>query len=357
MKLINNYISRAIAYPTASILVILSTIILLTQSLKYIDMMVTHGISSLDYIYLTILLLPSLLFVILPICLFIAILYSLNKLAGYRELNVLKGMGISDFSIAKPILKIGFIITLFHYFISLYWMPEVNHKFKDLSSHLKESYITFFVQERVFSHPTKELTFFIKNKVTRNKFEHIFLQDKNQGHPITVTAKTGQLIQKDNKIFLNLIDGKRQEINKNGELTTLNFDTLLWQLNSNIGSDAARTISIQEQHIHKLLFNDLPEDSSLKKRMFAEANQRISSPFYNIILTLLAISAVLQGEYNRLGKTKRIIFHSVLAGAVVIINTSLINLSANYNGIISLSYLFTISVFGFLMHKLLYRNS
>lgn len=356
MKLINNYLSKNIAYPTFSIIIILSAIILLTQSLKYIDLVVTHGISSLDFLYLSVLLLPSLLFIIIPICLFIAILYSLNKLNSHRELNILKGFGINNLKITKPVLKIALIITLFHYFVTLYWMPEVNHKFKNLMMHVKESYVTFFLQEKVFNHPTKDLTFYIKNKINNNQFENIFFQDKNKGTPITIVAKSGKIIKKDNKVFLNLTDGNRQELNKDGELNILNFDTLLWQLSSNTTSDGDRTIGIQEKHLPELLFNDLPQDSSLKKKMFAEANQRIILPFYNIILTLLAVSALLQGEFNRSGKTKRMIGFSMLAGTIVIINTSLINLSANYTGIIALSYLFTLGVFGALVYLLFYKE-
>ncbi len=356
MKLVNSYLSRSIAHPTASIMIILSAIILLTQSLKYIDLVVTHGISSLDFLYLSILLLPSLLFVIIPICLFIAILYSLNKLNAHRELNILKGFGLSNFVIAKPVLKIALIVTLFHYFVALYWMPEVNHKFKDLMVHVKESYVSFFLQEKVFNHPSNDLTFYIKNKIGNNQFEHIFFQDKNKGAPVTIIAKSGKIIKKNNQIFLNLTDGNRQELTKNGELNILNFDTLLWQLDSKNSSEGERSISIQEKHLPELLFNDLPKDSNLKKKMFAEANQRIILPFYNIILTLLAISALLQGEFNRSGKSKKIIMFSILAGASVIINTSLINLSSNYMGVIALSYLFTFFIFGTLIYFLFYKD-
>lgn len=357
MKLVNDYLSKNIVYPTISIISILSAIILLTQSLKYIDLVVTHGISGLDFLYLSVLLLPSLLFIITPICLFIAIMYSLNKLNSHRELNILKGFGVSDFSIAKPVLKITMIVTLFHYFISLYWMPEVNYKFKDLSRHLKESYVTFFLQEKVFSHPTEDLTFYIKHKTGNNRFENIFFQDQNNGNPITIVAESGSIIKKDNQIFLNLINGNRQELSVKEELNVLNFDTLLWQLSSNNNYDDARKIGIQEQHLSELLFNDLPEDSSLKNRMFAEANQRITLPLYNIILSLLAISALLQGEFSRTGKTKRMIVFSILAGTAVIINTSLVNLSTNYNNIFILSYIFTFSILGLLIYNLFYRNS
>ncbi len=356
MKLINSYLSKNILQPTIAIIAILSVIILLTQSLKYIDLMVSHGISVLDFTHISVLLLPSLLFIIIPVCSFIAIIYSLNKLSSHRELNILKGFGINNFAIAKPIFKIILLITIFHYFISLYWMPLVNHKFKDLTSHLKDHYITFFLQEKVFSHPTEYLTFYIKNKISDTRFEDIFFQDSSKELPTVIIAKKGEMIKRNNKVFLNLVNGNRQETNKNGELTVLYFDALLWQLSSDNQSENIRNLTIQEKHLPDLLFPNSSVDQVLNKKMLSEATHRILWPFYNIIFTMLAISAILQGEYNRSGKTRRIISFSIIAGAVAVIGNSLINLAATYSSVIFLCYLFTFGVFISLVYLLFYSE-
>lgn len=357
MKLLNKYITKNILFPTISIIGILSTIILITQSLKYVNLMVSHGIDGLDFLYVTALLLPSLLFIIIPICLFIAIIYSLNKLNAHREVNILKGVGIDNFSISKPILKISIFVTLLHLFISLYWMPIINHQFKELTKDLKENYITFFLQEKVFAHPTDYLTFYIKNKISTSKFEYVFYQDNSDANkPITLVADEGELVKNNNKMYLNLIKGNRQELNKNGELSVLYFDNLLVQLdfNKHLGSERANTI--QETSLYNLIFPDKNLDVRTKNRMFAEATHRITWPLYNIILTMLAISALLYGEYKRSGKTKRIFIFSALAGLVVITNTGLINLGSTYSNVVYLSYIYTFGIFGVLIYFLYFRK-
>ena len=356
MKLIDRYISKNILYPTISIIAILSSIILITQSLKYIDLMVSHGISSLDFLYISILLLPSLLFIIIPICLFIAIIYSLNKLIAYRELNILKGIGMDNFSIAKPVLRISLFIALAHCFISLYWMPIVNHHFKDLTKDLKENYITFFLQEKVFNHPTDDLTFYVGNKINNNKFEHVFYQDNSNNSPITIISEKGNLIKKDNKMFLNLKNGNRQERNIKGELTILYFDTLLVELNFNKNLDSKRNLAIQEKSFFSLVFPDKDTNSKTRLRLLSEASHRLTWPFYNLILTMIAITALLHGEYNRSGKTKRIIFFACAGCIIVIINNSLINLSSSYITAMIASYLFTFGLAGTLAYNLFYRK-
>jgi lipopolysaccharide export system permease protein len=357
MKLINSYLSKNILQPTATIIVILSIIILLTQSLKYIDYMVLYGISGTTFIYLSILLLPSILFITIPICLFIAIIYSLNKLGSHRELNILKGFGIDNFSISKPILMVALLITFLHYFISLYGMPMINRQFKDLTSQLKGNSITFFLQEKVFTHPTDYLTFYIKNKTTETKFKDIFFQDNSSETPFIIIAEEGELITKNNQVFLNLTKGNRQTINKQGERNTLYFDTLFYKLSSNNYINGVRETTIQEKHLSELLFPDPATETALKKRMLSEASHRLTWPLYNIIFTIIAIIALLQGQYNRSGKTKRIILFSIIAGAIAIASNSLINLSATYSFVIILSYLFTFAILSLLCYFLFYKES
>lgn len=357
MKLINSYLSKNIIYPVVSIIVMLSSIILITQSLKYINMMVSHGISGEDFIYLSSLLLPSLLFVIIPICLFIAVIYSLNKLGSYRELNILKGFGVSNLTLSKPILIIAIISMLFHYFISLYLMPVVNHEFKNLTNKLKDQYITFFLQEKVFSHPAENFTIYIEEKIGKNKFKNIFFQDTTDDVPVTIIAEKGELINKDNKVFFNLVKGNRQEINKQGELITLYFDALLWRIRSNNYIDQYRRITIQEKSLLELLFPKESLDLSLKKKMLSEANHRIIWPIYNLILTMIALTALLCGEFSRSGKTKRIIIFSIIGAIVIIISNGLVSLSSNYTEVIIANYLFAFFMLSGLSYNLFYKEN
>lgn len=348
MKIINRYLSQNIFYSTISVITILSAIILITQSLKYIDLIVSHGIALFDFIKISFLLIPSLLFLIIPICLYVALIYSLNKLYSSRELNVLKTSGMSNFQISKPILKITLILTVFNFFISLYFLPIANNIFKNLTSNLKENYITFFLQEKVFSHPTKNMTFFNKNKIDNNTFEDIFYQDKEGDNNITLIAKSGELIKKNNKLFLNLKNGNRQEINKKGELTVLYFNKLRVEIKPKKNQNILRSETIQETDILSLIFSNDSISKQQKNKMRSEASQRIIWPLYNIILTFLALNIFLCGSYSRLGKIKRIFSHSIIAALIVLLNSSLFNLSAKYNQFIFLNIAITLLlIFGF----------
>jgi len=131
---------------------------------------------------------------------------------------------------------------------------------------------------------------------------------------------------------------------------------VLAHLGGGVGN-ALSSLTIQEKNIFELLFPNEKVGSQTRNKMLAEASHRLTWPFYNIILTMLAIMALLLGEFSRSGKTRRIIFFSILAGIIVIINNSLINLSSTYGSIIILSYAFTFGIFGLLIYILFYRQT
>ncbi len=353
MRIIDRYLGLNVSYPSVAIISLLSAIILITQSLKYVDLIVSYGTSGSDFLYVTALLIPSLLSIIIPICFFIAVIYSLAKLSSQRELNILKSVGIDNFSIGMPVLKVAVIITIFHLCLTLYFTPLINRKFKTLTKDLKENYITFFIQEKVFNHPTKFLTIYIRNKISDTNFEQIFYQDsRHPNNPITLIAEKGELTKKDDQIYFNLIEGNRQELNNKGELTTLFFNTMLVKLDFSKNPNNFRELTMQEKNFFELLFPKENVHTSQRIRMFAEATHRLTWPLYNLILSMLAIITILGGEFNRAGKRKRLFYFATIAGIVVIIHNSLISLGSTYFIGILLSYGFTLSIFGLLTYSL-----
>ena len=91
------YIMKQISGPLILLTFCFSGVIWLTQSLRFVDLILNKGLSLGLFLYMTVLLLPSLLATILPIALFIAILYAYYHLISDREILVLKTRHLNDF--------------------------------------------------------------------------------------------------------------------------------------------------------------------------------------------------------------------------------------------------------------------
>src|ERR1700731_5113876 len=71
----------------------LSAAIWLAQSLRLIDLIVNRGLSIEIFLYLAALILPRFLDIVLPIGVFIAVLFTFNRLTGESELVVMRSVG------------------------------------------------------------------------------------------------------------------------------------------------------------------------------------------------------------------------------------------------------------------------
>ncbi|MEM7617676.1 MAG: LPS export ABC transporter permease LptF, partial [Pseudomonadota bacterium] len=303
------YILNNLLKSTLLFTITLTLVIWLVQSLRFIDLIVNKGLYFIDFIFLSSLIIPSLILVILPISLFSAMIFIYNKLISESELIVMRSSGLSHFQLAKPAIITACLVTIFGYLISLYVMPATFRAFKDKQAFIRDNYASLLFREKVFNSLTPEITIYIDNREYDGSFKGILVHDnRNAKHPVTMMAEEGKLIQDEqgNNIF-NLLNGNRQEINRNnGQLSLLNFSQYNLDISQyNDESPIIRQREPKERYMHELLKPDKNISPNLKKELFIEAHRRISWPLFNVTLTLIAISTILSGQLNRRGLWKR----------------------------------------------------
>jgi len=73
-------------------------------------------------------------------------------------------------------------------------------------------------------------------------------------------------------------------------------------------------------------------------RLIAELNQRLSSPLFAMAFTLVGLSALLSGEFNRRGQARRILTAVILVTLLQSAGLGIGNLAANNNRFVPLQY-------------------
>ena len=126
------YIFRQLVWWTLVVSATMTCIVWLTQSLRFVEMIVNRGLSATTFITFTLLLLPSFLSVIGPIALFAAFMFTYNRMIGDSEIVILRASGMSPGRIGWPALAITILMTILGYFNSLYLMPASFREFKDM---------------------------------------------------------------------------------------------------------------------------------------------------------------------------------------------------------------------------------
>ncbi|MGB6228801.1 MAG: LptF/LptG family permease, partial [Litorimonas sp.] len=106
-------------WPTVLTLAALALLALLTQSLQTLDLIVENRQSALTFLKITTLALPQLIGIILPLAVFMAALYALNRMNGDSEIIVAKAAGASPWQIGSPLVRLGVMAMIAHLVITL----------------------------------------------------------------------------------------------------------------------------------------------------------------------------------------------------------------------------------------------
>src|ERR1051326_3304876 len=112
--------------PTLLFAFLLTAVIWLEQSLPPPRLVINRGQSAPTFVYLTILILPSLLVIILPIAFFAGTLFALNKLNSDSELVVMSAAGFSRAQITLPVLLAAAIVMALTYLCGLYQIGRAH---------------------------------------------------------------------------------------------------------------------------------------------------------------------------------------------------------------------------------------
>lgn len=304
----NKYIIKHLVNSTLLITFSLTSIVWLTQALRFVEFIVNQGVSITVFMHLTLLLIPSLLMMIFPPAVFCAVLFTYNKLTMDSELVVMQSMGLSRWRLAEPAIIVAAVVTLFTYVIAAYLQPASYKQFKDMQSVLRDKYVSLLVQEGVFSNPVDGLTVFVRERDADGKLHGILVHDNRQPNKsITMMAESGRLVETPSGPRFLLENGNRQEMT-DGRLSFLNFESYTLDISFYTNSMNTRKPDVQELFLPELLgFHDESDltDAEIVKRR-AEAHQRIIWPAYSLALSMLAVATLFSGQFNRRGQWQRI---------------------------------------------------
>ena len=136
VRRLQKYILWKLVGPFAFFLLSLTGVIWLMQSLRFVDLIINKGLSASYFAQLTLLVLPGVLNIILPIALSAAVLYVYNRLDSDSEIVVMRSAGLGNLPLARPALLLALGVTVVGYFLSLYFMPMGQRTFMDMRTKL-----------------------------------------------------------------------------------------------------------------------------------------------------------------------------------------------------------------------------
>lgn len=302
---LDRYLFRQLLVALAAVTGGLTALIWLTQSLRFVEVVVDHGLSIGFFMEMTAMLVPSFVSVILPITTFVVVAFTYQRLSGDRELTVMRSAGISPMGLARPAIAVGVLASLVGYALTLWIVPAGMREFRDLQWEVRNRIAAYLLQDGVFTQISNGLTVYVRDRKPDGTLEGVMIDDsRNIKAHSTVFAQRGQLVQTPQGPRVVLIDGSRQEIDfKTGRLNVLTFKENVLDL-SDQSRPAARTPDASEVSVAELL-DPHPPNPRDAPQWVAEGHKRLTAPLTALSYTLVALVSVLTGPFRRHGAIAR----------------------------------------------------
>ncbi len=313
---INSYITKQLLTAILIVVVSLTCVIWLSQSLRFVDMIVNRGLPLATFTYLTMLLLPTWLSIVLPIAGFSGVIFIYNRMTGDREMVVLEASGLSPLQLARPAIFLSVGITLICYVMTLYLIPLSYRAFKELQFQIRHNYTDVLLREGVFNTIANDITVYVRARQKTGELNGIIVHDgRDPQQKVTLIAERGALVITESGPRIFMQNGNRQSREKTtGRTSLLYFDRYTVDLGRTKSVTHRAWRDQNELYLFELLN---PTEKETLPRNFneyiAEGHYRLSSPLLGLALPLLALSVLLRGEFSRRGQTWRILIAVSLA--------------------------------------------
>lgn len=355
MKKLNTYIAKQILVGFLLVSFSLMSIIWLTQSLRFVDLITNKGIAMSTFVELTSLLMPRIFSILSPISLFAAVLFVYNRMLSDRELVVMKAAGISPWQNAKPAVAIGLIMCLFNVYVINWGIPAAENQFNELQWQVKNDVSHLMFREGEFTTLQPNLTVFITTHEPDGSVSGILINDeRNPVNKSTVSAEHGRIVYTDKGPRIILVNGSRQEVNRQThQFTSVIFDRYSVDFGAK-ETKARKEAGVREKTMYELLTARSNPELTDKEvnRWIVEGNKRITTPLLNVVFALLACTGLLVGNFNRRGQVK-IVSMSVTAMVIIqALDLAFGNLAAKHLSLLPLVYLNLLIPFGICLYLL-----
>jgi lipopolysaccharide export system permease protein len=336
---IDRYILRQLAVALLAVTTGLAALVWLTQSLRFIELVLDRGLSFLVFLELTSLMLPGFVAVIMPITTFIVVLFTYVRMNADREIVVMRAAGLSQLRLARPGILVALASVGILYGLQLWLVPLSHGAFRVWQFEIRNQMAAILLQEGVFSSVGGDLTVYARERGRDGTLRGILVHDaRDAGQPVTILAEEGRITATPQGPRVVLLNGVRQQLERPApgqppRLTVLSFSENSLDLARASRQEEVRPRDMRERGLHELLSPDPAEGlrPNTLARFYAEAHQRLAAPVSALSYALVALAVALTGQFRRHGGGVRLAVGIGVTVGLVAAGLTLNNLATRDN--------------------------
>ena len=356
--IISRYIFKKLFIALFVFAPIVIMVVWLTLSVRFIDFIITDDISILTFLKLISHSIPDVIAIVLPMCALISGINVFYKMQSDKEISIFMTSGRSKLFIASPLLLFSIIVSLSVFYMQTSVIPDSYKSMSSIQRKIQNKISLSVIKPGVFN-VLGESVIYIGSK-SGNSIKDVFIShipktDKQQTN--IIVAKEGKYTIENNRLYITLLNGYRQLLDKNNEAVSgLMFEKFSYDVTQFVKKYSEKTVKVHEK-TQKELFKDAlkTKDPVLKTRYLSEAHGRITMSFIPIIngliMAIFMISASYRGQ--RLLNSLKCLGSGVVSQIVMI---TLVNASRKSEMFINLNYAIIFGAMCLLVYLAFYKN-
>jgi lipopolysaccharide export system permease protein len=336
----------------------LAMLALLAQGLSRTDLILENRQSALTYFYIVMLGAPQVIALLTPLALFVAGVWSLNRIHKDSEIVVAQAAGMTPWQIASPIMRLAVLCTVAHLAVNLWVQPAAQRAMRETVSVARADLAAALIRPGQFTTNGERLTFYARELIN-GELRGVLISDMTDPEfPTDILARSAALVEVEGRPTLLLRDAISQQLDDNQQLSILEFEQYMFDLTDFMKEDSDLVLKASDKYLYELFFIDRSNYFEAKEAdsLLAEAHARLTTPLLNLVMAMIAVFAVLGGDFSRKGYGKRIALAGAGAIVVLIVQLALQSSAADDPSLNILQWLLPIGVFAVLAYIYFHRG-
>ncbi|MEO1101359.1 MAG: LptF/LptG family permease [Pseudomonadota bacterium] len=308
----------------------LAILAILAQGLSQTDLIVESRQSALTYFYVVLLGAPQIIALLTPLAIFVAGVWALNRIHRDSEIVVAQAAGMTRWQTASPILRLAALAAVVHLSINLWVQPTAQREMRATISDARADLAAALIRPGQFTSANDDLTFYARD-LNAGELRGIMISDaRNPESSVDYLAQSGAIVTVEGTTAIVMNRGQRHELDENDALTILDFEKYTFDLTPFLKEDSDLVLKASDKYLHELFFVDETNYQQIndRDRYLSEAHARLTTPLLSIAMALLAVIAVLGGDFSRRGYGRRISIATGGALGLVIVQLAVQSASA-----------------------------
>ena len=314
---------------------VLVSVYWINRAVSLFDDLLSDGQTALVVLEFTVLTLPLVISVVLPVAAFAATAYGTNRMAGESELVAMQAAGLSPWRLARPVLVFGVFVGLMVAVLVHGLVPLARARLADRQAELAQDATERFLRPGTFQYPADGITLFIRDIAGDGRLLDLFIEDARDPASQTIyTSEEALVARGDSGPVLILLRGLSQNLRQSGErrsLAVTRFDEFSYDVGMLFTGGEQKGRDLRDYGTLRLLAPDaalLEATGATAPEARREAHERIAQPVLSPIVAMIGFATLLIGGYSRFGVWRQVLW--AILGLIVV--QFLTNAAANQAG-------------------------